>query len=177
MYSNRSIIALDLNGKPLPAIHGGPVRLITPGVFATMNMKWLKELNFVGEESSNYNHLPRYRVPRSTIAPGSEYEFTFENSRFNWNMKVKSIILTPNDGDVIKAGATNVRGVAFNDGRTRIGSRLSVFQPGRKLGKGGYSVSRQPVCVDAVFTEKTTRCGTTSHLVPSHRCLRQDTAQ
>ena len=59
---NNSILALDLNGEPMSAIHGGPIRLITPGIYATMNVKWLSELDFVSEESSNYNHVPRYRV-------------------------------------------------------------------------------------------------------------------
>lgn len=117
---NRSIIALDLNGEPLSAIHGGPLRLITPGVYATMNMKWLSELNFVGEESTNYNHVPRYRVPASPIKPGAEYDFTLQNSRFNWNMKVKSVVLTPNDGDRLRPGMTTIKGVAFNDGNAKI---------------------------------------------------------
>ena len=33
---DRGIIALRLNGEPLPGIHGGPVRLVTPGLFGTM---------------------------------------------------------------------------------------------------------------------------------------------
>ena len=117
---NRSIIALDLNGEPLSAIHGGPLRLITPGVYATMNLKWLSELNFVGEESTNYNHVPRYRVPASPIKPGSKYDFTLQNSRFNWNMKVKSVVLSPNDGDKLRPGMTTIKGVAFNDGNAKI---------------------------------------------------------
>lgn len=117
---NHSIIALNLNGEPLPAIHGGPLRLITPGVYATMNVKWLSELNFVDTESDNYNHLPRYRVPKQSIKPGADYEFSFENSRYNWNMKIKSVLLSPNDGDTVKAGQKLVKGVAFNDGSSRI---------------------------------------------------------
>src|SRR5688572_19309401 len=39
-----SILALRLNGEPIPAAHGGPVRLITPGYYGTMNVKWLSRL-------------------------------------------------------------------------------------------------------------------------------------
>lgn len=117
---NRSILALEMNGKPLPAIHGGPVRLITPGVYATMNVKWLGELNFVSQESTNYNHVPRYRVPDGNINPGDEYDFTLQNSRFNWSLNTKSILLTPTEGDQISAGPTTIKGVAFNDGRASI---------------------------------------------------------
>ena len=118
---NRSILAVDMNGRPIPAIHGGPVRLITPGVYATMHVKWLSELSFLAEESTNYNHVPRYRVPSQPIAPGEAYEFLLENSRFNWNMKTKSVLLSPAEGPA-RAGQTTIRGVAFNDGATRITS-------------------------------------------------------
>ncbi|MCR9197576.1 MAG: sulfite oxidase [Planctomycetaceae bacterium] len=119
---HRSILAVDMNGGPIPAIHGGPVRLITPGVYATMNVKWLTQLSFLAEESTNYNHVPRYRVPRQPIAPGTEYEFTLENSSFNWNMKTKSVLLTPTEGTPVKAGRTTIKGVAFNDGTAKLTS-------------------------------------------------------
>lgn len=119
---NRSILSVDMNGRPIPAIHGGPVRLITPGVYATMNVKWLSQLSFLAEESTNYNHVPRYRVPRQPIAPGTEYDFTLENSSFNWNMKTKSVLLSPAEGRPVKAGRTTIKGVAFNDGAAKITS-------------------------------------------------------
>lgn len=119
---DRSILALRLNGKPLPAIHGGPVRLITPGVYATMHMKWLSRLRFEAEETTNYNQIPRYRVPLRPIKPGEAIEYTYANSRFNWNMKVKSVVLTPTPGASIKQGEVQVEGVAFNDGRAAIDS-------------------------------------------------------
>lgn len=119
---NRSFLALDLNGEPISAIHGGPVRLITPGVYATMNVKWLSELNFGSEESTNYNHAVRYRVPKQSISPGTDYDFTLKNSTYNWNMKVKSVLLNPTDGSKLKAGETTIQGVAFNDGLSKIAS-------------------------------------------------------
>lgn len=128
---NRSILALSLNGEPLPAIHGGPVRLITPGVYATMHVKWLSELRFVTDESTNHNHVPRYRVPHRPIKPGSEYDFSLQNSSFNWNMKTKSVLLSPADGDVLRSGPTTVKGVAFNDGQAKITSVLLSFNHGQ----------------------------------------------
>lgn len=127
---NRGILALDLNGKPLSAIHGGPIRLIIPGVFGTMQVKWLSTLDFVSDESENYNHVPRYRVPHQPILPGTKYEFTLRNSAFNWNMKVKSVLLNPNDGDRIPPGQRVLRGVAFNDGSAKITTVLVSLDRG-----------------------------------------------
>jgi hypothetical protein len=40
----KSIFALKLNGELLPGVHGGPVRLVTPGIYGTMHVKWLRRL-------------------------------------------------------------------------------------------------------------------------------------
>jgi DMSO/TMAO reductase YedYZ molybdopterin-dependent catalytic subunit len=39
-----SILAYGMNGQPLPAEHGYPVRLIVPGWYGVNNVKWLDEL-------------------------------------------------------------------------------------------------------------------------------------
>ena len=38
------ILAYGMNGQPLPAEHGFPVRLIVPGWYGVNNVKWLEEL-------------------------------------------------------------------------------------------------------------------------------------
>lgn len=119
-FMNRSMLVVGMNGKPLPAIHGGPLRLVTPGVFATMHLKWLSKLTFEKSETENFNHRIRYRVPKKIIKPGAEFDFRFANSNYNWNMKVKTILLTPTTGDKVAAGKVSVKGIAFNDGSTPI---------------------------------------------------------
>ncbi len=112
-----TLLALSLNGKPIPAAHGGPIRLITPGVYATMNIKWLTRLRLEASETSNYNHIPRYRVPVEPIKRGWDYEYTLRNSRPTYLMNVKSVMLKPTEGSQVTAGQVAVEGVAFNDGR------------------------------------------------------------
>jgi DMSO/TMAO reductase YedYZ molybdopterin-dependent catalytic subunit len=118
----RSILALAMNGEPLPKVHGGPLRLVTPGYYGTMNVKWLSRLRFEDRESANRHHAVRYRTPMKPIAPGSKFTATLENSEPNWNMKVKSVIFAPLDGEKLRAGKLEVRGVAWNDGTSRIDS-------------------------------------------------------
>ena len=115
-----AILALEMNGEPIPAIHGGPVRLIIPGYYGTMNIKWLDRLRFEAHETSNYNHIPRYRTFVDPIKPGTIPPFTFENSAPNWRQKIKSIIWAPLEGERIEAGRIEVKGVAWNAGRTKI---------------------------------------------------------
>lgn len=49
----RGILAYEMNGEPLTAEHGYPVRLFVPGYFGTNNVKWLRALTVAG-------HRPRH---------------------------------------------------------------------------------------------------------------------
>lgn len=118
----RSILALSLNGEPIPKVHGGPVRLVTPGYYGTMNVKWLSRLRFEAEESKNHHHVGRYRTPLTPLKPGSEFESTLANSEPNWDMRIKSVIFNPLKDAKLSAGKVEVSGVAWNDGQTKIES-------------------------------------------------------
>jgi DMSO/TMAO reductase YedYZ molybdopterin-dependent catalytic subunit len=120
----KSILALRLNGQPLPAIHGGPVRLVTPGYYGTMHVKWITRLRFDERESNHTSHIPHYRTPLVPIAPGQQFQPTFDNSEPNWRMRLKSVVLRPAPGARLARGETTIVGVAFNDGEARIDSVL-----------------------------------------------------
>lgn len=117
---DRSILALTMNGEPLSGIHGGPVRLVTPGMFGTMQVKWLARLRFDVEESSNFHHLEEYRVPLSPVQPGEEFTFTHANSRPTWHLRIMSYILNPSEGAHVHSDDVEISGVAWNDGTARI---------------------------------------------------------
>jgi DMSO/TMAO reductase YedYZ molybdopterin-dependent catalytic subunit len=55
----KSLLVWELNGQPLPRVHGGPVRFVTPGHYATMHVKWVRRLRFETNESSNHHHAVR----------------------------------------------------------------------------------------------------------------------
>lgn len=44
------LIAYQVNGQPLPAAHGGPVRMITPQLYAWKGAKWIKGLELLTSE-------------------------------------------------------------------------------------------------------------------------------
>ncbi|MBI5760446.1 MAG: sulfite oxidase [Planctomycetales bacterium] len=117
---DRSLLALRMNGEPLPLAHGGPVRFVMPGYYATMNVKWLGRLRFEATESTNHHHVGRYRTPRKPIPPGSKFSSTIENSEPNWDMRIKSVVFAPLDGQKLPAGPTEIRGVAWNDGQAKL---------------------------------------------------------
>ena len=45
-----AFLATGLNGAPLPADHGAPVRLVVPGWYGCTCIKWVNELRFVGDD-------------------------------------------------------------------------------------------------------------------------------
>jgi sulfite oxidase len=148
----RSLLAISLNDQPLPAIHGGPVRLVTPGYFGTMQVKWLNSLEFAAEETLAESHTVRYRMPNAILKPGSEYVYNPANSRSGWMMNVKSVMLVEN-GKTFPAGKpVVVEGVAFNDGQCGIEAVLVSTNRGQswtpaKLvpGQSPYAWSRWSV--------------------------------
>ncbi len=120
---SRTLIVTHMNGEALPLAHGGPVRAITLGYYATMNVKWLSRLRFEADETPNYNHVGRYRTPLKPITPGSAFKSTLSNSEPNWNMRIKSVIFSPLEGEKVAGGReVLVTGVAWNDGQTKLAS-------------------------------------------------------
>ncbi len=141
---DKAILAVEMNGEPIPAIHGGPVRLIIPGYYGTMNIKWLSRLRFEAQESNNYNHIPRYRTFLKPIEPGTNPPFTFETTVPNWRQKIKSIIWAPLDRDVVKAGTVEVEGVAWNDGMVEIQAVEVSIDGGKIWRKTGLETPSSP---------------------------------
>ena len=105
----RALLVDRLNGESLCGAHGGPLRLVLPGYFGTVNVKWLRRLSFTPEETAHEAQQERYRVPTED-----------GGSRPCWRQPLKSLLLSPEAGEVRPAGPLTASGVAFNDGRCAI---------------------------------------------------------
>lgn len=74
-------LAFKMNGKPLPADHGAPVRALVPGWCGGASTKWLTEIKIASHDFwvrlNTFDHVnigPDYPVP--VPAPNDEFRFT-----------------------------------------------------------------------------------------------------
>ncbi|GAB4454133.1 MAG: molybdopterin-dependent oxidoreductase [Armatimonadaceae bacterium] len=49
-----TLIALEHDGEPLETIHGGPVRIVTPGRYFYKSVKWLERIEALAEDRLGY---------------------------------------------------------------------------------------------------------------------------
>jgi sulfane dehydrogenase subunit SoxC len=55
------LLAYEMNGQPLLPQHGFPLRLVVPGWYGMTSVKWLHEIDVVGEPFAGYQHARAYR--------------------------------------------------------------------------------------------------------------------
>src|SRR5581483_8284672 len=106
-----TLLALKMNGAALPAIHGGPVRLICPGWDGTSWVKWVVRMTPSTQPNTGFFMNPGYRFPKYALAPGSppvpaELEVIE-------GMPVKSVLTHPGDGATVVGAPVTIRGFAW----------------------------------------------------------------
>ena len=90
-----AMIAIGMNGEPLPLEHGFPARIIVPGLYGYVSAtKWLTYI-----ELTRFDKKQGYWVPRGWSARAP--------------IKTQSRIDTPQDGGTVKAGKIAIAGVAW----------------------------------------------------------------
>ncbi|WP_349815155.1 molybdopterin-dependent oxidoreductase [Curtobacterium sp. MCBD17_040] len=91
-----AILAVGMNGEPLPAEHGFPVRMVVPGLYGYVSAtKWVTELTV-----TRFADAEGYWTPRGWSAHGP--------------VKLESRIDTPRSGGTVRAGErVAVAGVAW----------------------------------------------------------------
>jgi DMSO/TMAO reductase YedYZ molybdopterin-dependent catalytic subunit len=93
-----AFVAYEMNGQPLPLLHGGPLRLVVPRWYGMASTKWLTHVHARATESDNHFMARGYRY-----ADGSPVDL----------IRVKSLITAPRDGERVDVGTTRIIGVAW----------------------------------------------------------------
>ncbi|KAI9005584.1 oxidoreductase molybdopterin binding protein [Hyaloraphidium curvatum] len=96
------LLALSLNGAPLPSRHGGPLRLVVPGFYGTCSVKWLTRLTLADRRADGLFAAELYNDP----VPGGRKPV--------WNLAPEAIVVSPAPGAVV-GRRTRVSGWAWSD--------------------------------------------------------------
>lgn len=106
-----TIIALEMNGEPLPELHGFPARLIVPGWDGASWVKWVNDLKVDEKPDAGFYFGTAYRYPKYAVAPGGAVKP--EDMEVLEGMAVKSFFTRPADQSKVKAGPLSVQGFAW----------------------------------------------------------------
>ena len=68
------IVAYEMNGSPLPRLHGGPARLVVPGWAGDHWMKWLERISAQPEPQKGFYMDVGYRYPKTPGEPGVKFK-------------------------------------------------------------------------------------------------------
>jgi DMSO/TMAO reductase YedYZ molybdopterin-dependent catalytic subunit len=60
-----ALLAFEMNGAPLPAQHGFPLRLVVPGWYGMTNVKWLARIDVLSVPFTGYQQSQAYQLRQS----------------------------------------------------------------------------------------------------------------
>lgn len=60
LFSSKAFLATRMNGQPLPADHGAPVRLMVPGWYGCVCVKWVNQIEFVSNDAPATSQMQEY---------------------------------------------------------------------------------------------------------------------
>ncbi|MDF2960384.1 MAG: sulfite oxidase [Paenibacillus sp.] len=100
-----TLVALFMNGNPLPYKHGHPARLIVPGWYGMASVKWLRRIVISDQPFQGPFQKVDYVVYPSDHS---------QSPRPVTVIKVNSVIVQPTDQAVLRKGTRQVYGVAWS---------------------------------------------------------------
>jgi len=126
-----ALLAYAMNGEEIPVHHGFPVRLVVPSWYGVASVKWLTEIELIGQPFEGFYQVDKYqyewerdgRVEREPVAL----------------QRVRALITEPNDADELATGDLAVRGVAWSGAsaiaRVEVSVNDSPWQEARLIGE------------------------------------------
>ncbi len=106
-----------MNGDPLPASHGGPVRVVVPGYIGARSVKWLGHIAVQAHPSDNYFQAKAYRLFTPEVTADL---VRWEDGLPLGEQSLNACITTPLAGERLAAGRHRVAGWAFAGGERRV---------------------------------------------------------
>ncbi len=104
-----TLLAYEMNGEPLPNEHGFPLRALPLGWYGANSVKWLNKIVLMAHPYEGYFMDKAYRIFQKGQDPKTGEVVT--------DIKVKSIITKPLQGEGLKMVDTLIMGMAYAGSR------------------------------------------------------------
>ncbi len=132
-----TLLAFEMNGRPLTEPHGFPLRVVVPGWAGDSWVKWLTRIQVLAKPSEGFFMAKAYRHPGRPVAPGAPVAPN-EMSPVE-ALRVKSVIASPPDGFTLAPAPIRLQGAAWSGESPVAGVDISLdagrtWKPAR-LGK------------------------------------------
>ena len=121
-----TLLAWEMNGEPLPQIHGAPLRTVVPGYIAARSVKWLTEINVQDHPSHNHFQAHDYKIFPPNV---TEHNVNWTDGTMLNEHATHAAILSPGAGQKTGKGKTTVHGYALAAGNAVI-TRVELSMDG-----------------------------------------------
>jgi DMSO/TMAO reductase YedYZ molybdopterin-dependent catalytic subunit len=135
------LLAYAMNGEPLSAEHGFPVRTVVPGFFGTNSVKWLSRITLAAERPE---HLFTTRLYMREVERDGRVEPVPVRE-----LDVNSLLVTPVDREQVPAGSVEVTGWAWSVHpvtEVEVSVDDEPWQPAHLAGRGDTPVWQRFAC-------------------------------
>lgn len=120
------LLAYEMNGAALPAIHGGPLRVVTPGFIGARSVKWLHAITVQSAPSANYFQQHAYKLFGPDVTADN---VDWTGGTMLEQTALNAVICEPQPDAALRAGRVTVRGYAIGDGGAAV-ARVEISADG-----------------------------------------------
>jgi len=117
------LLAWAMNDRPLAPVHGAPLRVVVPGYIGARSVKWLERIEVRATPWPGHFQHVAYRLLPEDGTPGPGLGMPLGVVALNAD------VLSPADGETVRAGPVEVRGYAFAGGERHV-ARVDVSVDG-----------------------------------------------
>jgi len=104
------LLAWAMNGRPLPIVHGAPLRVVVPGYIGARSVKWLRSVTLRTDPSDNYFQAVAYRL----LPPDADPDRAEPGVGLSLGpIALNCAILRPDRGATMPPGRATVSGYAL----------------------------------------------------------------
>jgi hypothetical protein len=123
------LLAYEMNGEPLSAEHGFPLRLVVPGWYGVAQVKWLSRIEVLDSRFMGWFMAKDYVTVRGASIDGRvEHRATSVGRQ-----RLKSLVTRVSRTRAAGLPEYSVRGLVWNDGTPLLGVEISIdegpFEP------------------------------------------------